>query len=110
MKRVFVQTTVYSRRLDEKGFPGIQEAVENEILKIPDAGDRMPGCGGVQKIRISDPSRKKGKRGGIRVLYLDIPHLEKTYLLYLYGKDEAEDISSEGKKRIAEIAKRLKEE
>ena len=59
-------------------------------MKNPEAGALVAGTGGVRKLPAPDPSRQKGKRGGLRVLYLDLPDRERTYLLYLYGKNEAE--------------------
>lgn len=70
----------------------------------------MAGTGGIRKLRIADPSRKKGKRGGLRILYLDLPDCKKTYLLYAYGKDEAEDISPAEKKIIKDLVNQLKKE
>ena len=61
-------------------------------------------------MRISDPSRGKGKRGGYRAIYLDLPHVCRVYLITFYGKDESVDLSSEGKKTIAGLAKQLKGE
>ncbi len=61
-------------------------------------------------MRVADPVRSKGKRGGYRVLYLDVPHREKTYLLYFYGKDEAEDLTPQEKKSFKELASILKGE
>jgi len=37
------------------------------IANNPDAGEVVPGSGGVRKIRWS--ARGKGKRGGVRVIY-----------------------------------------
>lgn len=59
-------------------------------------------------MRVADPTRGKGKRGGLRTLFLDLPEKEKTYLLYLYGKDESEDISPNEKKAILSLVKILK--
>ena len=41
----------------------------------------MPGCGGLRKVRIADPRRGKGKRGGIRVIYLHVPEASVVYLM-----------------------------
>ncbi len=70
----------------------------------------MAGTGGVRKLRIKDSERKKGKRGGFRVLYLDLPDCQETYLITFYGKDEADDLSAEGKKTISQIVAAIKDE
>jgi len=110
VKRVFIQTRLFSGILDEKEAGHVLEEIEEKILKNPECGDVIPGCGGVRKLRIKDPKRGKGTRGGLRVLFLDLPHRARVYLLYAYGKDEAEDISPDEKKQIREIASSLKEE
>lgn len=110
MKRVFIQTSIFSRRLSERKLEAVLEVIEEEILDNPLAGDVVSGSGGVRKMRVGDPRRGKGKRGGLRVLFLDLPHRGVTYLLYLYGKDEAEDISAAQKKQIAALVRIIKGE
>src|SRR3990167_1819724 len=110
MKRVFIETKVFTDALERKRSEDLLVDIQTKILTNPTAGDVMSGCGGVRKLRISDPTRGKGTRGGLRVLFLDLPHREVTYLLYVYGKDEAEDISAAGKKVIREMAAELKGE
>ena len=108
MKRLFIETTIFTEKLEEKRAKDLLEDIQSKILENPEAGDVIPGCGGVRKLRVSDPARRKGTRGGLRVLFLDLPHLEKTYLIYLYGKDEGEDLSADAKKRVREIATELR--
>jgi hypothetical protein len=57
---------------------------------------------------VADPARGKGKRGGFRVLYLDLPRVARTYLLYFYGKDEAEDLTTNEKKVFVSMVKEIK--
>jgi hypothetical protein len=66
----------------------------------------MPGCGGLRKARIRDARRKKGKRGGARVIYLHVPEVDWIFLLDVYGKDEKEDLTADEK----EVLKRLADE
>jgi hypothetical protein len=110
MRRTFVQTSIFSRRLDERGRASLLEEIEQEILQNPLAGDVVPGAGGVRKVRAADRGRGKGKRGGHRILFLDLPDKERTYLLYLYGKDESEDITREQKKQIVALVNAIKRE
>ena len=44
--------------------------IQNALLENPRLGVVIPGCGGVRKVRWSDPARRKGKRGGLRVIYV----------------------------------------
>ena len=108
MVRVFVQTTIFSKALDRKGAVSALSSIEDAILENPEVGDVVAGTGGVRKLRLQDEVRRKGKRGGLRVLYLDLPRHERTYLLYVYGKDEAEDITFEEKRKLRNVVTLIK--
>lgn len=69
MKAVFVELPAFERHradyLDDDAF----RRLENLLMKHPEAGDPMPGTGGLRKLRFADARRGKGKRGGLRVIY-----------------------------------------
>jgi hypothetical protein len=73
MKKLFIETTGFTReviaRLDDRTYAEFQ----TRLMANPDEGEVMPGCGGLRKIRLADPKRQKGKRGGSRVIYLHVP-------------------------------------
>lgn len=109
MKRLFIQAESFKERLNEqKDGDKLLREIELEIVKNPECGDVVQGTGGVRKMRVSDPTRGKGKRGGIRVLYLDLPDREHTHLIWFYDKSEADDLSSVGKKIIKTIVEAIK--
>jgi hypothetical protein len=110
MKRLFIESEGFRKKIDGLKNHNLLALIQSEILKDPASADRIMGTGGVQKIRIADPARHKGKRGGFRVIYLDLPAAQKTYLLWIYGKNEAEDISSHEKKEIKNLVLALKKE
>jgi hypothetical protein len=110
MFRVFFQTSIFSRKIDSRGGDALLCRIEEEILKNPAAGATVSGTGGVRKLRLEDPDRGKGKRGGFRVLYLDLSEKSETFLITFYGKDEADDLSSNGKRLIAQIVAAIKAE
>jgi mRNA-degrading endonuclease RelE of RelBE toxin-antitoxin system len=69
----------------------------------PDAGDVIPGTGGLRKLRWALEGR--GKRGGSRVIYYyHRPELE-VLLLTAYAKNEQEDLSASDKKLLAALVK-----
>jgi hypothetical protein len=49
-------------------------ALEKDIIANPEAGDLVRGTGGLRKIRLGQRAVGRGKRGGARVLYLDLPN------------------------------------
>ena len=68
----------------------------------------MSGCGGVRKVRIA--ARGKGKSGGARVIYLYLKNHDIIYLLYVFTKGDAENLSVQGKKAMCELAVQIKNE
>ena len=110
MRRTFYQTQLFSKKLDSRGGETLLLRIEEEILKNPEAGATVAGTGGVRKLRIEDPGRGKGKRGGFRVLFLDLTDRRETFLITFYGKDEADDISAQAKKIISQIVEAIKAE
>ena len=108
--RTFVESRVFTARLhdhlDDEAYAGLQ----NTLLATPDKGKVMPGCGGLRKLRFADPKRGKGKRGGVRVIYLHIPEAERIDLLAIYGKDERDDLSADEKRALRALAQQAREE
>ena len=109
MQRTFVETSSFQRKVDKEG-PGTLRLIQAELLRNLEAGQLIQGTGGLRKARIADPGRGKGKRGGYRVIYLDLPRVERTYLLALYDKDEKDDISPEEKRILRSLVVALKRE
>ena len=88
-----------------KNFPDeVLALLQQQLMDNPNAGDVIPGCGGIRKLRVSDPRRGKGKRSGIRIFYLYLPESKWFYLLDAYGKNEREDLSADQKKILARLA------
>jgi len=64
----------------------------------PDAGDVVPGSGGVRKIRWQRAGM--GKRGGVRVVYCHFVKQELVLLLAIYTKSERENMLATDLKRL----------
>lgn len=112
MKRLIIQQKPFSRELDElissgKLLKSDYEDFEWDLSQNPQEGDVIPGLGGIRKTRLKSSSR--GKSGGFRVDYLDIPELGIIHLIVIYPKNVKEDLSSEEKKILSKLAKMLKE-
>ena len=110
MRRTFVELPQFERFIDSYEYQGLLELIQEEILMNPDRGDVIPNTGGLRKDRCKDLSRGKGKRAGIRYLFLDLPDTEKTYLIALYSKGTKIDISPDERKIIRSLVKALKQE
>ena len=108
-----VQTQIFSGLLDEavykKELTGrVFEDFEVELVRNPRLGNVIPGLDGLRKIRLK--GSQMGKRGGFRVIYLDIPEIERLYLILIYPKSFKEDLSSEEKRQLKKMVKKLKED
>ncbi len=93
---------VDERKLSKKDF----EELERALLENPKLGDVIPGMEGLRKLRLK--SIGKGKSGGVRIDYLDIPDLGIIYFVVLYPKNVQEDLNAEEKKIIVRMIKTIK--
>lgn len=66
--------------LDDAGLA----ALERLLLEEPARAPVTPGTGGVRKLRVALVGR--GKRSGLRVLYVHAPRDARVYLLLAYPK------------------------
>lgn len=78
-------------------------AFQNALLIKPDAGDVMQGTGGLRKLRWPDNRRGKGKRGGLRIIYLHLPEYQRLLLIDVYDKDEQSDLSALERKQLKKL-------
>jgi len=83
--------------------------LQNELTNNPELGDLMPGTGGFRKLRWADKRRGKGRRGGPRIIYYYFLSDQQIWLMTLYDKNEASDLTPREKKALqAAIAAELK--
>jgi hypothetical protein len=86
------------------------QTLQRILAQSPEMGDVMPGTGGFRKLRWADPRRGKGRRGGLRIIYYYFPSDDQIWLMTVYGKNEAEDLTAAEKKALrTAIAAELKE-
>lgn len=76
------------------------------VAHNPEAGDVIPGTGGVRKLRWARSG--SGKRGGARVVYFYYRPDCPLYLLLAYAKAQATDLSADEKKAVATFAVTIK--
>jgi hypothetical protein len=113
VKALFVELPAFERHrgryLDDDAFRSLQ----NLLLSDPEAGDLIPGTGGLRKLRFSEQGRGKGKRGGLRVVYYWWTAGLQFWLFTLFSKDDLTDLTPQQKKTFkgmikAELAARRK--
>jgi mRNA-degrading endonuclease RelE of RelBE toxin-antitoxin system len=100
-----VETSTFARRrpgvLDDESYRLAQLALASN----PELGARIPGGGGIRKIRWDVGGR--GKRGGARIIYYWAVGPQLILLLFIYGKSERDDLSE---KQLRKLSKLVKEE
>ena len=108
MNRTFIEVPIFTNRWKELGLTdeNLRE-LETIVLENPKAGDAIQGTGGIRKIRI--PVGNTGKRGGGRVIYVDIEIKETIYFINVYAKNEKDDLTEDEKKAFKAVVKVLKE-
>ena len=87
------------------GVDGI-EMLAGYLIEHPDAGDVIPGSGGVRKLRWA--AKGKGKRGGARIIYLYAVVAARIYLMRCYAKNVKTDLTADEKKQVRQIAAYLR--
>ena len=107
----FIHTAAFEKAAQAAAFTDAElRALQLVLMRNPDAGDQVPGAGGVRKVRVPHPQRGKGTRGGLRVIYYVVSARATVYLLYLFSKGEFDDVSEEGKRLFKALTARLDRE
>ena len=100
---VSLETPVFTRRIKELVDDDQYRQLQLRLLERPDAGDLIPGSGGLRKIRLGVAGR--GKRGGARVIYYGITAKSQIYMLLAYAKNEQDDLTAEQLKELRALVK-----
>ena len=109
MTRLFRWLAVYESKAKKLRITvEVERAFETEILKNPEKGALLRRTGGIRKVRVGEEGR--GKSGSYRFFYLDLPHVERTYVMYVIAKGEQENISRDEEKLLKALVERIKQE
>ena len=110
MHRDFVELASFEKAARRLNINDDQLAeIQNYILN----SDNLLGTNignDVYKIRYKLPNTNSGKRGGIRIIYIDVIFKEKIYLVTAYSKKEKSDLTSEEYKVLKELSNFLQRE
>lgn len=88
----FIETRLFTRLVLEYLTDDDYAALQATLVRDPDTGSVIPGSGGVRKMRWAAPGR--GKRSGYRVIYYVRRAHGVIWLLTMYPKNVAENISA----------------
>ena len=103
MHAVFIELPPFERHretfLDDDAFRRLQAM----LVMHPEAGDVIPGAGGLRKLRYVDERRHKGKRGGLRVIYYYWLGGAQFLLFTLYDKDKQDDLTGAQRRQLGQL-------
>jgi len=100
---IFIETPIFTKEvqalLPDDSYPEMQQA----LLVRPEAGNLIPGSGGLRKLRWKLP--RVGKRGSLRIIYYwDTPSYT-IYMLLPYKKSKQEDLTQDQLKILSRLIK-----
>ena len=93
-----VETKLFTRLVQEYLSDDQYAQLQQALIADPEAGSLIPGSGGVHKMRWGVAGR--GKRGGLRIIYFLRAKQGQIWMLTLYPKNVAENISAHVLKQI----------
>jgi hypothetical protein len=107
----FIEAPAFTRRVADYLSDDQLRRLQLELAWNPESGDLMPGAGGFRKMRWADARRGKGRRGGLRIIYYHFAADRQIWLMSIYDKNEAVDLTPQQKKMLkaaidAELADR----
>lgn len=99
----FIETPVFTTALRRLLTDERYRALQLALWLRPEQGALIAGGGGIRKVRWSAEGR--GKRGGLRVIYYWAAGEDVCYMLYVYSKNEQEDMTREQLRILARLVR-----
>ena len=98
---VIIETSIFTRQVQILLKDDDYRRLQTILVIRRDAGDLIPGGGGLRKLRWG--SHGRGKRGGLRVIYYWAVQQECILMLMMYAKSEKDDLTAEQLKVLRRI-------
>ena len=98
----FIETKLFTRLIDDLLSDDALGELQGFLMENPEAGDVVPGSGGVRKLRWA--VRGRGKRGGLRVIYFVKTTQGVIFLLTVYPKNVRDTIPAHVLRQIRKEA------
>lgn len=99
----FIETRVFTKRIVDAITDADYRKIQEALLRRPTHGDLIRGTGGVRKLRWGDDHR--GKRGAFRLIYYWHSGREVFVMLFLYAKNDQNDLSPEQRHALAKVVR-----
>lgn len=109
MNKEFIMTKSFDRSWKNLGLSDDDlRRLQEEIMQNPEAAVTMEGTGGLLKRRFALEGR--GKRGSLRVCYVDFIIHEKVFLIPAFAKNQKENLTKQEKQEIKKAITALEEQ
>lgn len=99
-----VETPVFTRRILELMSDEEYRSLQLYLASKPGAGKVIKDSGGLRKLRWS--AKSHGKSGGARIIYYWFIEKDSILLLFVYAKNEREDLAPDQLRQLKEIIRR----
>jgi hypothetical protein len=104
----FIETPTFTRIITELLSDNDYRGLQCELSANPDAGDLIPGGGGIRKYRFALSGT--GKRGGARLIYYWLRSGDTIFMLLAYPKGKKESLTRDELAVLRALAKELEHE
>ena len=101
---LFIETSIFTRLVTTLLKDDEYRQLQMALYIHPEAGAIIPHSGGLRKIRWSITGR--GKRGGVRAIYYWVVAKDQILMLFLYPKNEQDDLTPQQLKVLREIVEK----
>jgi mRNA-degrading endonuclease RelE of RelBE toxin-antitoxin system len=98
---VIVETPIFTKQVLDTLSGDEYRLLQRALLEHAEAGTRIPGSGGLRKLRWSAEGR--GKRGGVRVIYHWLAARDTILLLFMYPKNVQDDLTPDQLRQLRKI-------
>lgn len=101
---LIIETPIFTRRIRAIISDEEYRLLQIHLVNKPDIGKVIPGSGGLRKFRWSTGGH--GKRCGIRIIYYWFMSKDTILLLFVYFKNERDDLTSEQLRQLRKVIER----
>ena len=96
----FIEAPAFTGHVSEYLADDEYRELQDQLARNPELGDLIAGTRGFRKLRWADARRGKGRRGGLRIIYYYFLADQQIWLMTLYSKDEASDLTPNERKAL----------
>jgi mRNA-degrading endonuclease RelE of RelBE toxin-antitoxin system len=98
---VIIETSIFTRQVQALLSDEEYRQLQMTLVLHPEMGAVISGSGGLRKVRWTIGGR--GKRGGVRVIYYWAVVHDKILMLFIYAKNEQDDLTPDQLKVLRRI-------